>query len=94
MVNYLSIIKSGVELISSTTVTSVVAGIVKKASPDNMTKLQKVSAAIGTVAISTVLGDLSGRYFNDQIDQVAKRIKEVRNPSPIDEIETEASEEQ
>lgn len=80
-INILGIVKSVTGLAAGTGAGVIVGNLVKATTPDDLGKVQKVLVGIGGYTISAVLGDLSAKYVNDQIDGYAERLNEIIHPS-------------
>lgn len=79
-INVLGIVKGVTGFVASTGAGVVVGNLVRATTPHDLGKVQKILVGVGGYTIGAVLGDLSAKYINDQIDGYAQRINEIIHP--------------
>lgn len=79
-------IKTIIGLTTSIGVGQVVQNIVEATTPNNLSKVKKITTIVGGIAVSTVLGNLASDYAEDQFDNIrntfsslTKRKEEVQS---------------
>lgn len=88
-INKLSLLKGIAELVVTAGVGAVVGNLVKATTPYDIGRVQKIMVGIGGYSMGAVLGDLSAKHINGEIDKYAERFNSIFNP-PISVEETEA----
>lgn len=63
-------IKTIIGLTTSIGVGQVVQNIVEATTPDNLSKVKKITTIVGGMAVSAVLGNLASEYAEEQFDSI------------------------
>lgn len=76
----LGIFKGLAEFAVSAGTGAVVGNIVRATTPEDLTRLQKITLGIGAYALGGVLGDLSAKYITSQIDDYVGKFNQFLHP--------------
>lgn len=68
-------IKTIIGLTTSIGVGQVVQNIVEATTPNNLSKVKKITTIVGGMAVSTVLGNLTSEYAEKQFDSITKTFR-------------------
>lgn len=69
------IVKSLTGLVTSLGAGAVVGNAIKATTPDNLKLVSKIFVAVGSVALSTVAGDLAANYVEGQIQDLVDNVR-------------------
>lgn len=76
--NKLNIVKQAAELLVSMGTGAIVGNAVKLTTPAEVSKVQRVTIAIGSFALSAMISDAVGKYASNQIEQVAEQVSNLK----------------
>lgn len=68
-------IKTIIGLTTSIGVGQVVQNIVESTTPNNLSKVKKITTIVGGMAVSAVLGNLASEYAEEQFDNFTKTFR-------------------
>lgn len=68
-------IKNIISLTTSIGVGQVVQNIVEATTPNNLSKVKKITTIVGGMAVSAVLGNLASEYAEEQFDNITKTFR-------------------
>lgn len=76
--NPIGIAKTVAGVASSVGVGAIVKNAINMSTPDNITKLQKVSIVVGTFVLSGMIGEMATKYVNTQIDNTVEQFQQAK----------------
>lgn len=74
----LHILKSAATLIASSGVGAIVGNAIKASTPGDVTKLQKVTITVGSIALSGMIANQASKYTGEQIEEIATQLKALK----------------
>ena len=75
--DYLGLLKGATEIVVSIGASSIVGNAVKLTKSPDAKLPMRIATGIGAFVLSSMIGDVAGRYATKQIDDVAGRIKDI-----------------
>lgn len=80
----LDVLKSVTGLIVSAGAGAIVGNTVKMSTPADAKIINKICIGVGSVVLSSMVGDMAAKYTADTIDETAENIKNAMNPQSED----------
>lgn len=72
---YLDLLKAGTSFVIGSGVGTIIGHAVRATTPEVITKFQKFSITVGTMAISAYAANGTANYTNEVIDEIAEAVK-------------------
>lgn len=79
--NWLSITKSALGLVTSIGVGNIVGNAVKATTPPNLNTFNKITIQVGTFVLSGMVADQANKYLNEQIDSLIQTKEKPKQAS-------------
>lgn len=83
----ISIVKTVTQIAVSIGTSAVVTNAIKATTPATLSRGSKIAVAIGSVAVSSMIGDKVGKYVVEQIDDLRNQFKKTQIETPEDSNE-------
>lgn len=82
METFVPFVKLGLDLITSSGISNIMANAVKMVTPNNMTKWQKFSSGVAGIVIASMISSKAGEYIDEKVDdavEVISAFKEIKD---------------
>lgn len=88
--NILGIVKPVTTVIASLGVGAVIGNVIRTTTPVGIGPVSKVAVGVGTLVLTTVLGDLAAKSVHDTIDKSVESIDEIKSVIETAQQKTDA----
>lgn len=85
METFVPFIKLGLDLITSSGISNIMANAVKMVTPDNMSKWQKFSSGVAGIVMASMIASKAGEYIDEKVDDVVEVINAFKEGKDEDD---------
>lgn len=78
METFIPFVKLGLDLITSSGITTIMANAVKMVTPDNVSKWQKFSTSVAAIVMGSMVASKAGEYIDEKIDDAVDIVNGIR----------------
>lgn len=82
--NKLEVFKTFSGVIVSVAVGTIVGNAIKSTTPADIGTVKKVLVAVGSLVLTSIVGDIASEYAEGKIDKVTEKVKEMATNGDLD----------
>lgn len=87
MISVATVTKTITSLVATASVGTVVENIIKKTTPDDISRLQKIGIKIGSFVIGAIVSDRVEKFTESKFDEIVDSIKKLMPQEEVNKIE-------